>query len=234
MSRNVFGKEVFTTLEEMVVPEHTALMIVDPQNDFCSPGGCFDRLPDADMSLVKPFIENTARLLSAARQAKVMVIFTKATNYPGGIYKSAPDLARKIEYLDPDAPLICAYGQWGDEIIDGLKPLPGEIVISKNRHSSFAGTHLDMLLRSNGIKTVIVTGIATERCVLATIAGAIAHDYYVVVPRDCVASAKLNIHNAALLVMSANLMKDEFTTSERIIKAWQTYKSGNRATKTSA
>lgn len=222
MSKMVFGKEVFTMLEEMVVPAHTALVIVDPQNDFCSPGGCFDKLPDSDMSLVKPFIENTARLLSAARRANVMVIFTKATNYPGGVYKSAPDLARKTEYLDPDAPLICAYGQWGDEIIDELKPLPDEVVISKNRHSSFAGTHLDLLLRSNGIKTVIVTGIATERCVLATVTGAIAHDYYVVVPKDCVASPKLDVYDAALLVMSANLMKDEFTTSERIIKAWQT------------
>jgi nicotinamidase-related amidase len=221
MSKMVFGKEVFTTLEELVVPKHTALIIVDAQNDFCSPGGCFDQLPESDMKLMTPFINRTKSLLSAARRAKLIVIFTKATNYPGGMYKSAPDLARKTEYLDPDSPLICAYGEWGDQIIDELKPLPAEIIISKHRHNSFIGTELDLVLRSNGIKTVIITGVATERCVLATITGAIGHDYYVVVPRDCVASPKIDMHDATLLVVSGNLLKAGVTDSSNIIKVWQ-------------
>jgi len=218
----VFGKEVFTTLKELVFPRHTALIIVDAQNDFCSPGGCFDKLPNSDMKLMKPFIESMKSLLSAARRTKVIIIFTKATNYPGGVYKSAPDLARKTEYLDPNSPLICACGGWGDQIIDELKPHPGEIIIGKHRHNSFMGTELDLVLRSNGVKTVIVTGVSTERCVLATVTGAIAHDYYVVVPRDCVASPNIDMHNATLLVVSGNLLKEGVTDSPAIIKAWQT------------
>ena len=221
MSRVVFGKDVFTTLEELVVPGHAALIIVDAQNDFCSPGGCVDRLPNSDMTLMKSFIEKTQTLLSAARRAKVLVLFTKATNYPGGPYKSPPDLARKTEYLPPESPLICAHGSWGDRILDDLKPQPGEIVIGKHRHNSFMGTELDVVLRSNGMKTVIVTGVTTERCVLATVTGAIAHDYYVVVPRDCVASQKVEMHDAALLVISGNLLKEGVTDSSEIIKLWQ-------------
>jgi nicotinamidase-related amidase len=221
MSKVVFGKEVFTTLKEMVVPKHTALIIVDAQNDFCCPGGCLDKLANSDMKLMRPFIENTKALLSAARQAKVMVIFTKATNDPGGLYKSPPDLARKTEYLDPDSPLICAYGSWGDRIIDDLEPEPEEIIISKQRHNSFMGTELDIVLRSNGIRTIIVTGVTTERCVLATVTGAISHDYYVVVPRNCVASQKVDMHNAALLVISGNLLEEGVTDSSKIIEVWQ-------------
>lgn len=221
MSRMVFGKEVYTKLEELVIPGYTALIIVDAQNDFCSKGGCFDRLQSSDMKLMRPFVENTARLLEAARRANVMTIFTKATNFPSGIYKSPPDLARKTEYLKPDSPLICAYGEWGDELIDELKPLPGELVITKHRHNAFAGTELDIILRSNGKKTVVVTGLATERCVLATVTGAIAHDYYAVVPRDCVASPRIDIHEATLLVLSANLLKEELTDSAKIISVWQ-------------
>jgi len=221
MPKVVFGKQVFSTLEELVAPKHIALIIVDAQNDFCYSGGCLDQLPNSDMKLMKPFVENTKALLSGARQAKVMVIFTKATNYPGGSYKSPPDLARKIEYLDPSSPLICAYGSWGDQIIDDLKPQPEEIIIRKHRHNSFMGTELDIVLRSNGIKTVVVTGVTTDRCVLATVNGAIAHDYYVVVPRNCVASQNVDMHNAALLVISGNLLKEGVTDSSKIIKFWQ-------------
>ena len=221
MSKVVFGKHVFTTLEELVAPKRAALIIVDAQNDFCSPGGCVDLLPNSDMKLMKSFIEKTQTLLSAGRRAKVLILFTKATNYAGGPYKSPPDLARKTEYLPPESPLICAYGSWGDRIIDDLKPQPGEIIIGKHRHNSFMGTELDVVLRSNGMKTVIVTGVTTERCVLATVTGAIAHDYYVVVPRDCVASQKVEMHHAALLVISGNLLKEGVTDSSEIIKLWQ-------------
>jgi nicotinamidase-related amidase len=58
MSKVVFGKEVFTTLEELVAPKYTALIIVDAQNDFCCPGGCLDQLPNSDMKLMRPFIED--------------------------------------------------------------------------------------------------------------------------------------------------------------------------------
>lgn len=223
MPKIVFGKEVFTTLDEFVLPQHTALIVVDAQNDFCSPGGCIDQLVSPNMEMVQSAVDHLAGLLAAARQAKIMIIYTQATNYPDGIFKSAPDLARKIEYLNPDSPLICVDGEWGHQIVDKLKPLPDEIIIKKHRHNSFMGTELDILLRSNRIKTLIITGFTTERCVLATITGAIAHDYYVVVPQDCVTAPKVEMHNAALVVISGNLRKEGVTDSVQIINAWRGY-----------
>ena len=220
MAKIAFGKQLLTSLNELVAPTHTALVVVDAQNDFCSTGGCLEQMPDSDMRLMKSFVHNTVTLVEAARKAGVLVIFTKATNYPGGLYKSAPDLARKTEYLNPERPLICAAGTWGDDIIDDFKVSPGDIVLGKHRHNSFMGTELDVVLRSNAKQTVVVTGVTTERCVLATVAGAIAHDYYVVVPYDCVSSQNVEMHKAALLVMSGNLMKDGVTESAKIVECW--------------
>ncbi len=220
MSKIVLGKEVFIALKELVLPRHTALLIVDAQNDFCSPGGRIAQLESSNMGMVQSAIDYLTELLEAARQAKILVIYTQATNRSDGLFKSAPDLARKIEHLNQDTPLICVDGGWGHQILDKLKPLPNEIVIQKRRHSSFMGTELDTLLRSNGIKTIIITGFTTERCVLATVTGAIAHDYYVVLPKDCVASQNLEMHNAALVVISGNLRKEGVTDSIQIINTW--------------
>ena len=88
MTRTVFGKELFMTLEEILSPVHAALSLVDPQNDFCSPGGCIDLLNPAVRGVMEPYIERSMHLLEAARNAGVMVIYTQATNDPESIYKS--------------------------------------------------------------------------------------------------------------------------------------------------
>lgn len=221
MSKVVFGKELLTTLSELVSPKHTALVIVDAQNDFCSPGGCIAQLDPAITRIMEPYIQNSAKLLAAARQAGLLIIYMQATNHSQGIFKSGPDILRKIEYLHPDRPLICVEETWGHQIVDRLKPLPHEIIIKKRRHNSFVGTELDILLRSNGIKSLIITGVTTERCVLGTVTGAIAHDYYVVVPKDCVAAPNIEMHHAALLVIRGNLCKEGMTESGTIIKIWE-------------
>ena len=221
MAETVFGKTVLMTLDEMTRPEHTALMIIDAQNDFCSPGGCLDRQVPSLGSIMGPYIEASEKLLKTARSRDLLIIFTQATNHEGAMFKSGPDIRRKMEYLDPRSPLICIDGTWGHEIVDPLRPLPGEVIIRKHRHNSFAGTELDMLLRSNGVRSLIVTGVTTERCVLATITGAIARDYYVVVPGDCVAAPDSRMHAAALLVISGNLCREGMVDSAEIIKAWE-------------
>jgi len=221
MPKNILGKEVLLSLEEIVFPGHSALIIVDAQNDFCSPGGSLHGMNLSGAEITEACVNRSALLLEAARRAGVMVVYTQATNVPDAVYKSGPDLRRKIEYLDPEEPRICIDGTWGHEIAAALKPLPEEILIRKHRHNSFTGTELDVLLRSNGIKTLVVTGVTTERCVLATVLGAIAKDYYVVVPPDCVAAPNPDMHKAALLVISGNLCKEGTADSGRIIEAWR-------------
>ena len=75
--RGVFeidGKQVFDSLEELVDPRHTALVVVDMQRDFCAPGGAFDSI-GVDISMYPPMVPRLARLIEGARAAGVLVIY---------------------------------------------------------------------------------------------------------------------------------------------------------------
>ena len=74
-------------------------------------------------------------------------------------------------------------------------------MVKKYRSSAFWGTNLDLLLRSNGIKSLIMAGCTTEGCVESTARDALFNDYYVVVAEDCVASDDRAQHEASLLLM---------------------------------
>ena len=76
-----------------------------------------------------------------------------------------------------------AEGSEGQAILDELASRPGDLVVKKYRSSGFWGTNLDLLLRSNGIKSIVVTGCTTEGCVESTARDALFNDYYVVISR---------------------------------------------------
>ena len=88
----------------------------------------------------------------------------------------------------------------------------------KYRSSGFWGTNLDMLLRSNGIETVIVTGCTTEGCVESTARDAMFNDYYVVLPEDCVASDDPRQHEASLFLMRHRF---DVVSSNDILAIWK-------------
>jgi nicotinamidase-related amidase len=92
-------------------------------------------------------------------------------------------------------------GTPGHEFAREFAPLPAELVVRKYRSSGFWGTNLDMLLRSNGIKTVVFGGCTTEGCVESTARDAMFNDYYVVIAADCVASDDPVQHEASMLLM---------------------------------
>lgn len=168
------GKQVLTEIAELVAPMHTALLVVDMQNDCCTDGGAFER-QGADTTMYRQSVPRIARLLEAARRDGVRVIFVKATTLPGGASQSPAQLLfehrMKESYEHPggEAFDFCRPGTWGHEIMDELQPRPDELVVEKHRSSAFVGTNLDLILRSNGIKTIVVTGCTTEGCVDSTI-----------------------------------------------------------------
>jgi ureidoacrylate peracid hydrolase len=73
---------------------------------------------------------------------------------------------------------------WGWQIVDELNPQPGDIVVNKNRHSGFVNTDLDAILRTNNIKYLVVTGVATNVCVESTIRDAFSHEYWPILITD--------------------------------------------------
>lgn len=187
-------------LEALVDPAHTAFLIVDLQNDFCHSDGLMGRRGEglAHNRSILPAVRET---LGAARRAGVMVVHIQAQYGPTS-GTSSWLFGREQSSVALD---ICLPGSWGAEQVEELAPLPGEAVVVKHRYSAFLDTALDSLLRSNGIRSVVIVGTATQACVESTVRDAKMRDYYVVVPSDCVAARDRmrQMHDASLEVMGA-------------------------------
>lgn len=189
--------EVLRTLEEKVAPRHTALVLVDMLNDLILPEGKAAIAANRPMDHVNEVLPNIEHLLSLARRAGVMVAHIQHTTLENGIGLSGPWLDAR-SHATYGMLEFCMDGSWGQQVIDQLKPLPGEAVVRKYRYSGFVGTNLDQVLTSAQRKAVIVAGVSTNVCVEATARDAFSHEYYVVWPRDASASWSRKLHEAAL------------------------------------
>jgi len=177
----VNGQQVFSTMEEIADPQHTALVVIDAQNDFCHPKGLMG-VNGQDMSTMKPAFAQIDKLLSAARAAGVLVVYIQNQMLPGKRSTSGAWL-RFLTAKDRTTAMLdeqhcCLVDSWGAEIVDELKPQKDEIVVKKWRSSAFVGTNLDMILRVNNIKSVVCCGFVTQGCVESTARDAGFYDYY--------------------------------------------------------
>lgn len=217
--RQVDGRFFYDTTSELVDPGHTALVLIDIQNDFCAKDGTFDR-SGYDVSLYESMIPNAARLLAAARQAGVLCVFIQNTTLRGHLSDSPAQVRFRVRLSrDPGQPslLYTEDGSWGQEFVPEVAPGEGELVIKKFRSSGFVGTPLDLLLRSNGIETIVIGGCTTEGCVESTARDGMFMDYYVVVVPDCVESDTREQHEASLTLMRARF---DTIPSPEILQVW--------------
>jgi len=212
--RVVSGKNVFSSLREIVNPSHSALIVVDVQNDFCSDSGHFDR-HGKDISMCKEMIPTLIKLLEEARKMGLLIVFIKQTTLPNGLSDSPAWLYLKTR--DGKSPDYTLEGTWGQEFVKGVTPKENEIVVKKHRSSAFVGTNLDMILRCNDIKTTIFTGVVTQGCVESSARDAAFYNYYVVLVRDCIASTSKELHEASLKVMAS---RHDVISSEELIQIW--------------
>jgi nicotinamidase-related amidase len=169
-------------------PDRTALLVIDMQNDFVLPGAAL-ATPRA-MAIV-PLV---AALTREARANGYPVIFTREQHRPDG-----SDYGIELCF----EPRHCEEGMGGDEIVEGLEPEPGDLVIlRKRRYDAFLGTDLDLWLRNHGIENLLVTGVCTDICVISTVQHARNLDYRVFLIEDGVDGTSAERHRAALLCMS--------------------------------
>jgi len=218
----VEGKDVFTELSELVDPEHTALLLIDMQHDFVDAGGLFATL-GVDVSMYEESLPTLARMLDVARRASVLVIHVQNTALPDRMSDSPAQIRFNLRmhagHGRNGAPLRYSVpGTPGHEFVRELTPRENEIVVRKYRSSAFWGTNLEMLLRSNGIKTVVVGGCTTEGCVESTARDAMFNDLYVVIAVDCVASDDREQHDASMLLMRHRF---DMATAADISAVWR-------------
>lgn len=213
------GRHVFTTMEELVDSRHTALVVIDVQNDFCAEGGLMHEM-GKDLSMMKPALGNLRRVLEGARAAKVLPIFIQNSWLPQHGVASGPWLRFMVFRYGMDPDRGCTVeGSWGGEILSEVAPATTEIVVKKWRSNSFIGTNLDLVLRAHDIKTVVITGVVTQGCVESTAREASFRDYYVVVLEDCVATYDRDLHEASLKVMRTRV---DVAPSADVLRVWET------------
>ena len=143
-----------------------------------------------------PAFESAKRVLAGARKAGIPVIFTGVEYTPGGIDGGV--FFRKVGALK-----VFEKGSRLAEYCDGMEPQPGEILLLKQYASAFFGTSLAATLTSQGVDTVIITGVSTSGCVRATALDACQYGFIPFVVRDAVGDRDPRPHEANLFDLQA-------------------------------
>jgi ureidoacrylate peracid hydrolase len=184
----------------------SALIVVDMQNAYASPGGYLD-LAGFDITGAAACIGKIQVVLRSARAAKLPVIFLQngwdrdyveagGPGSPNWHKSNALKTMRRKPELDGS---LLSKGGWDYQIVDALKPEPGDVLIPKTRYSVFYNTNIDSYLRARSIRTLIFTGIATNVCVESAIRDAFHLEYFCLALADATHQAgPPAAHEAAL------------------------------------
>ncbi len=175
-----------------------ALLVLDLLNDIVHPDGKYAPHGYAEQVASRHVLERAATAIDRARTAAIPVIYVVVgfsqdySEWPSEspIFAEARD-ARKL-----------VIGTWATQIHDAVKPADGEPIMVKRRISPFFGTELDLVLRTRGIDTLLLSGVSTDLVVLATARDGHDRDYQVEVLADATAAATTELHNAALTVIA--------------------------------
>jgi ureidoacrylate peracid hydrolase len=161
--------------------ETKALVVVDMQNGFLKPDG-FMVKAGLNIDQCIAAIEPNQRVIAACREANIPVIFTRYSLRSD--YKDAGLLGQIYPALKESQAMVVGTRDW--EIAEELKPMPGDVILDKQRYSSFYNTNLEVILRGLGVTMVVVTGVTTNICVESTVRDAFFRDFKVTVIEDCV------------------------------------------------
>ena len=184
--------EFLDTPEKRLAPRHTALLVIDMQNDFCAPGGYVETVARLDASPCRAVAAPIMELVEDARGTSVPVFWIKA-NYDHD--KLPPGMLARQRQRSTVA--CCGTGSAGAALYQ-MSPLADEPVVEKNTYSALWRTELEAMLRARGIRSVALTGVQTNVCVETTLRDAVCVGFYGALVSDCVASHRAALHEATM------------------------------------
>lgn len=200
MANPKFGKEI------------TALLVIDPYNDFISEGGkIWNRIKS--VAEANNCVPNMLQVMNAARKTGLRVFYALHHRYRPGDYETWKYLA-PIQKAGLKSKVF-EYGTWGGGIRTGFEPQSGDIVAQEHWCSSgFANTDLDLHLKKHGIHQIIVIGLIAHTCVEATVRYGAELGYDVTVVQDAIADYSDVEMRAALEINMPNYASAIVTTHE--------------------
>jgi ureidoacrylate peracid hydrolase len=182
---------------QLLAETKSALLLVDVQNRFIY--GASEATPDPTVRVLEP----VKRLLTAARANDVPRVFV-TVHHPKGadsgswmrrLVAMGSDVHRRIEKPLPP---------WANEIPAAIAPQPGEVHLNKCRFSAFYETGLEPVLHGSGVETVVIGGVASYGCIIATFIDACSRGFYPLLCADAVDGLEPTQHRAAMDFMSPN------------------------------
>ena len=175
-------------------PKRTAVLFFDMLNAY------YRGADEATQRRMEPVVANCVRIMDAARATGIPIFYARADH--------RPDLADSVTLIsdtdhslqpwpDPAHPRrftpAATAGSWKGEVIDEIRPQPGDYVITKHRWSAFYQTHLELSLRTRGIDTIVLAGGSTDVGIVSTAYSARDRDFNLVIVRDaCTANQQDN------------------------------------------
>lgn len=171
--------------------DNTAVIVVDMQNAYASPGGYLD-LAGFDIGGAAKVIEQCAKVVGTARAAGLPIFYFQngwdsdyveagGPGSPNWHKSNAMKTMRKRPELQGK---LLARGGWDYELVETLKPHPGDIRLGKTRYSGFYNSQLDSMLRARGIRNIVLVGIATNVCVESTLRDGFFLEYFGILLED--------------------------------------------------
>ncbi len=203
--------------------DHTALLVIDLQNDFCHADGFCSNSLGADLSGVRSIIPRIERVIDWARRQGILVIYTRESHKPD-LSDAAP--CKQLRYENAGYPIgmmgkmgrFLIQGERGCQLIDQLQPLQTELQIDKPAQSAFIGTNLETILRQQDITHLLFTGVTTECCVLGSYRHASDLGFYGLLLEDCCAAYSVQEHQSAIeVLLGENGAIGWVTTSDRLL-----------------
>ena len=182
-----------------IEPNRTALCLMDLQAEIVAMLG--DKAP--------ALLERAARLAAAARAAKIQIIHVVVGFRPG--YPELNPRSMSYARIAPTGRFVSAM----PDIAAAVRPQEGDITIVKHRVSAFFGTDFDLVLRANGIETLVLAGIATSGVVLSTVRHGSDAGYSLVVVKDCCGDADDEVHR--VLTEKVFPRQSTVTTADELI-----------------